>query len=85
MNRAVAIDLTVEAYDDAGVPVLLLAGLPGQEEVPVYLADNGSWRTLWPVRGLPVRLPERPIAPGLPSLPTILRRALAADPEVSHG
>jgi len=72
--------LTVELYDETGVPVLLLAGLPGQGEVPLFLAEDGSWRTLWRVRGLPARLPERLcIEHGLPSLPTILRRALAAE------
>lgn len=71
--------LTVELYEP-GVPVLLLAGLPGRGEVAFYRADDGGWRTLWPVRGLPVRLPERLcIEAGLPSLSTILRRALAAE------
>lgn len=72
--------LCIDLYDETGVPVLLLAGLPGQEEVALFLADDGSWRTLWRVRGLPARLPERlAIEHGLPSLATILRRALAAE------
>lgn len=71
--------LTVELFDEPGVLVLLLAGLPGQEEVALYLADDGSWRTLWPVRGLPARLPERLcIEPGLPFLTTLLHAALVA-------
>jgi len=37
-----------------------VVGLPGHLRLWVYRADDGGWRTLWPVRGVPVRLPERP-------------------------
>lgn len=69
---------TVDLYGP-GVPVLRLTGLHGIAELWVTLDADGTVRTLWPVRGCPARLPERPIEPGLPSLPAILRRALAAE------
>ena len=76
MSRpAVTLDLQVDLYEEGVVPVLRVAGIPGHAEA-WFLIDNGTVRTLGPMRGLPARLPERPFAPGLPSLASILRDAV---------
>ncbi len=64
------------------VPILLVAGLPDHQEEVAFLIDGAAVRTLRPTRGIPARLPERPMAPGLPSLAAILRGAAAPTPEV---
>ena len=78
MTAAIRIALSVTVYDDGAVPLLFVAGLPGHGEV-VFLIDADAVRTLWPTRGIPARLPERPMAPGLPSLAAILRSAAVAE------
>lgn len=74
--------LSVSLWDDGRVPVLLVAGLPGHPEEVGFLIDGLIVRTLRPTRGIPARLPERPLAPGLPSLAAILRGAVLSSPEV---
>ncbi len=70
------IALTIDLFDDAAVPVLLVAGLPGhQGQVAFLIAADGAVRTLWPTRDLPARLPERPMGRGLRSLASLLRDA----------
>lgn len=66
--------LSVTVYDGT-VPVLLVAGIPGHREEVAFLVDGPHVRTLRPVRGLPARLSEHPMAPGWPSLASILRQA----------
>lgn len=75
---AVNLALSVTVYDGS-TPVLLVAGLPGHQEEVAFLIDDAAVRTLRPTRGIPARLPERPIAPGLPSLASILRGAASAE------
>ncbi len=77
------IALSIDLYDDGAVPVPLVAGLPGhQGQVAFLIAADGAVRTLWPTRGLPARLPERPMGHGLPSLASLLRDA--CKPEVAR-
>ncbi|AWB06793.1 hypothetical protein A6A40_17210 (plasmid) [Azospirillum humicireducens] len=79
---AVRVALSISLYDDGGVPVLLVAGIPGHQEEVEFLIDGPHVRTLRRLRGLPARLPERPMAPGLPSLASLLRDAITQAPEV---
>lgn len=66
--------LSVTVFDGT-VPVLLVAGIPGHQGEVGFLIDGPHVRTLRPTRGVPACLPERPMAPGLPSLAAILRGA----------
>ncbi|MBP2301285.1 hypothetical protein J2850_004006 [Azospirillum picis] len=68
--------LSITLFDGGIVPVLLVAGLPGHPEEVEFLVDGSHVRTLRRVRGVPARLPEAPMAPGLPSLSTLLRQAI---------
>ncbi len=70
------IALSIDLYDDGVVPVLLVAGIPGHHGQVAFLIDGAAVRTLRPTRGLPARLPERPMGRGLPSLADILRQAV---------
>ncbi len=79
----IALSVTVYGDGDHGVPVLLVAGIPGHQEEVGFLIDAGVVRVLRPTRGIPARLPERPMAPGLPSLAHMLRSAAMAEMEVS--
>lgn len=72
--------LIVTVFDGV-VPVLLVAGLPDHQEEVAFLIDGPHVRTLRPVRGIPASLPERPMAPGLPSLAAILRGAVTEQPD----
>lgn len=83
MTPALHLALSVTVYDGA-TPVLLVAGIPGHPEEVAFLVDGGAVRTLRPVRGIPARLPDRPIVPGLPSLASILRGAAASEEEQAH-
>lgn len=68
---ALSIDRVGPGGSGGGVPVLFVLGLPGTDgPVPVMIdtgtsanatvnSIGGTVRTLWPVRGLPARLPER--------------------------
>ncbi|SMH62863.1 hypothetical protein [Azospirillum agricola] len=78
--KAAPIALSVTVYDGV-VPVLLVAGIPGHREEVGFLLDGPHVRTLRPTRGIPARLPERPMVPGQSSLAAILRRSatVAAD------
>ncbi|ALG75070.1 hypothetical protein VY88_26425 [Azospirillum thiophilum] len=67
--------LSVSLFDGGLVPVLLVAGIPGHPEEVEFLVDGPHVRTLRRVRGIPACLPERPMAPGLPSLASLLRTA----------
>ncbi len=63
---------------DAGVSIVILAGVaPGLGELFVYVAEDGGVRTLWPVHGLPARLPERPLMQGQPHIPNLVRAFVA--------
>ena len=68
--------LSVCLFDGGVVPILLVAGIPGHPEEVEFLIDGLAVRTLRRVRGIPACLPERPIAPGLPSLASLLRQAV---------
>ncbi|WP_372400265.1 hypothetical protein ABMY26_32140 [Azospirillum sp. HJ39] len=72
---AAAPPLSVSLFDGGLVPVLLVAGIPGHPEEVEFLVDGPHVRTLRRVRGIPACLPERPMAPGLPSLASLLRGA----------
>ncbi len=52
--------LTLTVFEGGATPLVEVAGLPGHPCLWVYRADDGDWRTVGRVRGLPVRLPERP-------------------------
>ncbi len=51
--------LTLTVIEGGATLVVEVAGVPGHPTLWVFRAADG-WRTLWPVRGLPARLPERP-------------------------
>ena len=54
------------------------AGLP--DPLFVFRTDDGGFRTLGPVRGCPVRLPERPARRGeFPPLAAVLRAVLTME------
>ncbi|NYZ12865.1 hypothetical protein HL658_09900, partial [Azospirillum sp. RWY-5-1] len=80
MTPPLHLSLSVTVYDGA-TPVLLVAGIPGHPEEVAFLVADGVVRTLRPVRGIPARLPDRPITPDLPSLAAILRGAAAPSEE----
>ncbi|NYZ17039.1 hypothetical protein HL658_31235 [Azospirillum sp. RWY-5-1] len=80
MTPPLHLSLSVTVYDGA-TPVLLVTGIPDHPEEVAFLVDGRNVRTLRPVRGIPARLPDRPITPGLPSLAAILRGAAAPSDE----
>lgn len=51
--------LTLTVFEGGATFVVEVAGIPGHPTLWVFRATDG-WRTLWPVRGLPALLPERP-------------------------
>ena len=51
--------LTLTVFEGGPTLMVEVVGLPGHPFLWVYRAADG-WRTLWPVRGLPALLPERP-------------------------
>jgi len=71
--------LSITVYGGGPVPVLLVAGIPGHQQEVAFLVDGASVRTLHPVRGIPARLSDRPLAPGLPSLAHMLRTAAVGE------
>ena len=73
------IHLTVEIIDGGPTLMAEVSGLPGRPPLWVVRGDDGRWRTLLPVRGCPVRLPERPGRTGeLPALGAMRRALLGA-------
>lgn len=70
--KAALPNLSITTLAEPGVTVLLVAGLSGCQEV-AFLVEADAVRALWPTRAPAARRPERPLAPGLPSLATILR------------
>lgn len=54
-------DLTVTLIEGGATLVAEVTGLPGHPPLWVMQCETG-WRTLLPVHGLPVCLPERPPA-----------------------
>ncbi|HYH17525.1 MAG TPA: hypothetical protein VD995_02805 [Azospirillum sp.] len=75
MTTPTAVSLTVEPIGGPGVPVYLVAGLPGHQEV-AFMVIDGAVRTLNPARGLSVHQLERPIDRGLPSIAALVRGAV---------
>ena len=53
--------LTLTVFEGGATLVVEVVGLPGHPSLWVFRTFDG-WRTLWPVRGLPALLPERPPA-----------------------
>ena len=51
--------LTLTIFEGGATLVVEVAGVPGHPTLWVVRTAEG-WRTLWPVRGLPALLPERP-------------------------
>ncbi|QCN98895.1 hypothetical protein D3093_30040 (plasmid) [Azospirillum argentinense] len=79
MSRPSPIHLFVTILDEPGLPVLLVAGIPGDQGEVAFVQDGLAVRALWPSRAPSARRPERPIAPGLPSLNSILCAAVLAE------
>ena len=52
-------ELTLTVFEGGPTLVVEVVGLPGHPSLWVLKTLDG-WRTLWPVRGLPALLPERP-------------------------
>ena len=52
--------ITLTVFEGGATPLVEVAGLPGHPCLWVYQDDAGWWRTVGHVRGIPVRLSERP-------------------------
>ena len=75
-GRVTEPDLTVTIFEGGATLVVEVAGYAGHRSLWLALTDNG-FRTLWPVRGMPARLPERPARRGeMPALGAILRAVM---------
>ncbi len=68
---------TLTAVEGGATLLVEVTGLPGHPPLWAYLGDDGAWRTIGHVRGIPARLPDRPPrVDDEPAIGAVLRRMI---------